>query len=318
MGTGLHAMTVRWEDTKDIAFDPPDEYKQDLYAYGASLDEYGLVSEMFEVAFVNDEFRAAGTADRVFRTTKVLQTPDGARLEAGQLLIGDLKTGKKLDFGLPNYAAQLAIYAGGKLYDIVTERRLPTPPINQNWAILIHLPVGKARCEVLWCSIEAGTYGAWLAHEVKEWRRKWKNGEYDMPGVALPVVDDPVEAVKEAFPGSQVVALSDMSAFCQARINTIRDIPQAKDTLILWWPEGLPTPKKGITEPKDMITLLRLLDKVEAQFSIPILHSDPRAILQAGVHKSKIDSSPEFAITAVPKRVVVPLEQDSLPEMEPF
>jgi hypothetical protein len=296
-GTGLHAMTVRWEDQTDTDFDPPDEYQADLITYTNALETFGLVSEMFEVPFVNDEYRAAGTADRVYRLTKALRTPDGDLLEGGTLVIGDLKTGKKLDFGMPNYAAQLAIYAAGKLYDIHAERRLPTPPINQSWAILVHLPVGKAHCEVLWCSIEVGTYGAWLAREVKEWRRKWKSGNYDMPAVLEPAPLDPLQQVAEAFPDSTIVTLEQMAAFCQARISTIGANPKAKDSLILWWPSGLPTPKKGITDPKDMATLLKLLDRVEAEYSIPFTHTDPRNVLHEGKHRSKIDRSTEFALS---------------------
>src|SRR5580765_8037475 len=172
-GTGLHALTARAEDASDVDFDPPEQFDTDLDAYRDALATYGLVSEMVEVHMVNDEFRAAGTADRIFRLTRRLKTPTGTFIEAGTLVIGDLKTGKKLDFGLPNYSAQLALYATGVLYDIVTERRLPTPPIDPDWALLVHLPVGTGRCDVLWCSIEMGTYGAWLAKEVREWRKKW-------------------------------------------------------------------------------------------------------------------------------------------------
>ena len=100
-------------------------------AYRDALATYGLVSEMVEVPIVNDEFRAAGTADRICRTTKPLITPDRVRIEPGELIIGDLKTGKKLDFCLPGYCVQMALYATGQLYDVVTERRLATPPINQ-------------------------------------------------------------------------------------------------------------------------------------------------------------------------------------------
>jgi hypothetical protein len=296
-GTGLHALTARAEDTSDVEFDPPEQFTEDLGAYLTALDDFGLVSEMVEVHMVNDEFRAAGTADRIFRLTKRLKAPDGSFLEPGTLVLGDLKTGKKLDFGLPNYAAQLALYAQGVLYDIVTERRLPTPPIDPNWSLLIHLPVRTGRCDVLWCSIETGTYGAWLAHEVKAWRNKWKNGTYDCPRAEEPL--DVVAALEESL-GAEVVADVDMLpaliAFAVERIATIgREYPQAKDTLILRWPSDLPSPKKGIEKPGDVVRLLDLLDKIEAQYSIPITHRDPRTDLRTG-HKGSQDRSNNFLI----------------------
>lgn len=296
-GTGLHAMTARAEDATDIDWDPPEQFVSDLDAYRDALATYGLVSEMVEVHMVNDDFRAAGTADRIYRLTKRLQAPDGSFLEPGELIVGDLKTGKKLDFSLPNYACQLALYAQGVLYDIHTERRLPTPPIHNNWAVLVHLPVGSGRCDVLWCSIELGVYGAWLAKEVKEWRRKWKNGTHDCPPVPEPF--DAVERLETEL-GAEVVADVDMLPalieFCKLRIKTIGEDPKAKDTLILRWPADLPTPKKGIEKPGDVVRLLDILDKIEAQFSIPFLHQDPRNVHRKG-HKSKADLSNEFMVT---------------------
>lgn len=286
-GTGLHAMTVRAEDTRDVSFDPPEQFSNDLDAYKEALATYGLVSEMVEVHMVNDALRAAGTADRIFRLTKRLQTPSGLWLEPGELVLGDLKTGAKLDFSMPGYAVQIALYAAGKLYDIHSERRLATPPIHQGWGLLIHLPVGTARCEVLWVDLEVGTFGAWLAKEVKEWRRKWKNGTHDCPPVPVPT--DPVEMIVEAFPGSELiqVTIEEMSAYLHNRIQTIGGHERAKATLIARWPEGLPTPKKGLETFEQVEILLKLLDGVEAEYSIPFMHIDPRMATHTG-HKNDI------------------------------
>lgn len=299
-GTGLHAMTARAEDEADVAWVPPEQYVEDLVSYSHALAHYGLVSEMVEVHIVNDEFRAAGTADRIFRCTKRLQTPGGTFLEPGDLVVGDLKTGKKLDFSLPNYAVQLALYARGTLYDIHTERRMPTPPINQDWALLVHLPVGTARCEVLWCSVETGVYGAVMAKEVKDWRKLWKNGTFDCPKVPDPF--DAVAAVVEAFDAETVAdrrldvdMVEDMVEFCRLRIKTIGGFPAAKETLILRWPTDLPTPKQGISDPKDVVRLLDMLDKIEAQYSIPFIHDDPRNVYRTG-NKSKIDRTNSFML----------------------
>ena len=231
MGTALHAMTVRAEDSADVDFDPPEQYVPDLTAYTDALEAYGLVSEMFEVALVNDEFRAAGTADRIFRATKPLISPDGIRIEIGELILGDLKTGK-MDFSMPNFCVQTFLYATGKLYDVITDRRLATPPINQNWSLLIHLPVGKAKCEVLWCPLEIGRIGAQMAREregmaqaveerhvrlPRRWRtgrpagrvvlgvgsRSRRRGDAGNDGGVLPVPD---RGDRRARPGPQVAA----------------------------------------------------------------------------------------------------------------
>jgi hypothetical protein len=292
-GTGLHAMTARAEDEQDVDWVPPEQYVEDLDAYARTLADFGLRSEMVEVHMVNDEFRAAGTADRIFQCLKRLKAPDGSFLEPGDLVLADLKTGKKLDFSLPNYAVQLALYARGVLYDIHTERRLPTPPINPDWSLLVHLPVGSARCELLWCSVETGIYGAGLAKGVKEWRKLWKNGTFDAPKVPEPF--DAVQAVVDEFNAERVEILDEMVEFCRLRIKAIGQVEKAGETLILRWPMDLPTPKKGISDPKDVVRLLDMLDKIEAQFSIPFLHQDPRNVYRTG-NKSKMNMSNEFML----------------------
>jgi hypothetical protein len=295
MGTALHAMTVRAEDSADVDFDPPEQYVPDLTAYTDALEAYGLVSEMFEVALVNDEFRAAGTADRIYRTTKPLISPDGIRIEIGELILGDLKTGK-MDFSMPNFCVQTFLYATGKLYDVITDRRLATPPINQNWSLLIHLPVGKAKCEVLWCPLEIGRIGAQMARSVKEWRKLWKNGTYDCPVVGAPV--DPLDELSSEL-GAEVVGevtLATMSEYCQSRIVAIGGHDQARKWLLMQWPEGLPSPKKGITSDDQILQLLNLLDEVERRFSLPFGTSDPRLQVQHDLHRSQVDRSNEFLL----------------------
>ena len=49
-----------------------------------------------------------------------------------------------------------------------------------------------------------------------------------------------------------------------------------KAKLIRIWPEGLPTPRKGLRSADDVVTLMNLLDAVEAEFSIPFGETDPR------------------------------------------
>lgn len=288
-GHGLHAMTVRYENALDVDFDPPEHLLPDLAAYGDALTRYGLVSEMFEVPFCNDRFRAAGTADRIYRLTKPLPVPGGL-LDVGTLIIGDLKTGKKLDFALPGFCVQTALYATGVLYDLTTNRRLPTPPINQQWTLIAHMPVGKATCEMRWSSIETGLAGARLALMVKEWRKEWKNGNHDAP-----VVGDPVELRAESAEVAEV-PLEEMSEYCQDRINAIGKTPQAKAKLIQRWPEGLPTPRKGLRDADDVVALLGLLDAVEAEFSIPFGRPDPRHANWTEA-RGRLDRSNEYRLT---------------------
>jgi hypothetical protein len=286
MGTALHAMTVRVEDGDDD-FEIPDQYADDLLEFVSTLGAYGLVSSYSEIHMVNDPFRAAGTADRIFTTRYRLIPPDGVPIEPGELVLGDIKTGKSLDFSAPGFCVQTAIYATGVFYDIVTERRMPTPAINNRWTILIHLPVGKASCTLHWCSIEVGLHGAWLAHEVKEWQRLWKNGTHDTPKVEQPLL---IEQVIEAELGPTTVVVDEattprMMSYCRARIGQIRDNASARAALLRLWPTDLPKPA-DISTSSEVARLLALLDAVEAQFSLPFVR-DPRIDETVGQHKDK-------------------------------
>jgi hypothetical protein len=294
MGTGLHAMTARFEDVHDTDFDPPEQYREDLDAYWWMLQAYGLVSEMVEVPIVNDDFRAAGTADRIYRLTMPLQAPDGTWLEPGELVLGDLKTGQKLDFSLPGYCVQMSLYATGQLYDLTANRRLPTPPINQHWTLLVHLPFGGGKCQLLWCPISTGLMGAAHAYDVKQWRKEWKRGSegYDAIEVPLPNPDrcphgegsHEACAICEGEDADSDI-MAEMTEFALRRVHAIGQHEAAKKWLGSNWPMGLRTPKQGYETAEDLVRCLDLLDICEKQFGLPFVR-DPRII--EGAHLSEI------------------------------
>ena len=292
MGTALHAMTARVEDQSDT-WEPPEAYADDLRTYVEALDSYGLVSEFVEVHMCNDSFRAAGTADRIYRTTKPLLAPDGTTVEPGTLILGDLKTGAKLDFSLPGYCVQMALYADGVFYDVESNERRETPPLDKNWTILVHLPVGKAKCRMIWCSIDVGLRGALLAHDVKEWDKQWKAGSmlgYDEHEILLPSLLEPyageVLVPQEIQPPDMMPMPSvfdQMYDWAKKRVAAIGQYPKARDMLLQRWPDGLPSPKK-ITTDDQLTTLLDLLDAVEKQHSLPFVPSG----LANGKHMSEL------------------------------
>lgn len=292
IGTALHAMSERWE-RGDQTFNPPEPFASKLVAYTNELARIGVVSEMFEFHTVNLDYGSAGTADRLFKLTRDLVAPNGDLLPTGTLVIGDLKTNKRLDYSLASYAVQMALYAQGELYDVITDQYRPTPPIHQRWGVLVWLPSEdpEPRCEALWVDLEAGNYGAWLAQEVKQWRKNWRSGHFASPHIDVPMTP---EAVAAEFPDGELVdegrpvvevevalgydemMLAQLSDWCQFRINLIRDHTDARTLLLRLWPEGLPTPKKGLQTSEQVDTLLTLLSKVEAEFGLTFPEGDPR------------------------------------------
>ncbi len=179
LGTALHRMTERWEQEPE--WDPGEPYRTPLEAYTAERDRLGLVPVMFEAKMVNHDLGCAGTFDRKYQTTIPLRTPDGGVMPPDELVISDFKTGEVRtddgdlkDYGIAGYCVQSAGYAGGQLYDVVSDEYLPTPPINQDWGMLVILSLERGTCEFLWVDLEVGRTGAALANEVREWRRAWR------------------------------------------------------------------------------------------------------------------------------------------------
>lgn len=290
IGTAIHAMSVRWEDPEDD-FDPGKPYTDHLKSYSKELERLGLVSEMFEFHLVNEELNSAGTADRLYRSTRDLIAPTGEIIPAGTLFIGDLKTGKKLDFSMPSYAIQMAVYAGGSLYNVETDEFVDTPEINQDWGLLVHQPSDRPECSILWVDLAVGRHGASLVAAIREWRRNWRSRTFDMPIVPTPAMaaeEIATELVAEIVSVAEADAewLELMTPWVQERLNQIRHHEQAVRYLSTRWPEGIPTPKQGIFSIQHMKQVLDLLDKTESEFSLAFVPGRPD--LAAG-HESRLN-----------------------------
>ena len=157
-GTALHSLTEQLDrGTLDMAFVPKD-LTADIDAYRAATAALGIVEiEQFGVV---DSIRVGGTWDRIVRID-------------GRKYIADLKTGS-VDFGMGKIAAQLAIYSRATPYDFTTKtRRTPnTADVDQDRALIIHLPAGTGRCTLIWVDIDAGWRAVHLATQVREWRAR--------------------------------------------------------------------------------------------------------------------------------------------------
>lgn len=296
IGTALHAMSVRWET--DVTFKPPSPYRESLEAYSEEMNRLTLTSEAFEQPCVNVEARASGTFDRLYRTGGWLITPDGELLPPGTLIIGDLKTNKRLDHSLGGYSVQLCIYVGAQWYDVVNDEFIDTPDINQDWAILMWMPADSpGECVAFWMDMRDGREGIELARNVKKWQRAWRSGDKVTHVIddAKPPTDDAaigklteaLDATVDENPDEPVEHWIEQSAlWAQARINQIRNNDKAVFWLKTQWPEGVPTPKSGGHTVDQMRQLLEHLDETEAKFEIPFLpHPNP----QAGHHRTFTD-----------------------------
>jgi len=122
LGTALHSFT---EDRDKVLVGEPVEPREIpekllpiVDAYDALLAEFGLVPVPGLIEFTTAvlQYEIAGTSDRCYLVTRdITFTLKGREvtLYAGEYVIGDVKSGAKLDYGWMEICIQLAIYAQG-------------------------------------------------------------------------------------------------------------------------------------------------------------------------------------------------------------
>ena len=154
-GTALHRLT----ELHDLGHElppMPDDAGRDLLAYSRAMEAAGLTCEAVETFLVLDGHQVAGTADRIVTD------------RSGRRMIADLKTGS-VDYSWGSIAIQLALYAAGETYDPETYGR-ENPQVDQDRALVIHLPAGQGECTVHTVDIAQGWEAAQLALRVRRYR----------------------------------------------------------------------------------------------------------------------------------------------------
>jgi len=157
VGTALHHITERVDRGELAVPDVPELFRADVEALLAAREAAGLtvVEGMIEVHCVCDDLRLAGTFDRILTDGSVLYS-------------SDLKTGKDPARSQLTYAVQAAIYSRSLRYDVATDQRHELPPVDQDLAIIEHLPAGHGTCTIYAIDITAGWELAQLAAVVKK------------------------------------------------------------------------------------------------------------------------------------------------------
>lgn len=194
LGTALHTFTERYDQGEDVR--PPAPWNADLDAYKKALVENRITvhSEYIERIVVIPELKLAGTLDRL------------VTLLGFGLMVDDLKTGKDLSYSWGEIAIQLAVYSRAPLmWDPVAGRYEDMPAVHQETALVMHLPVGKARCDVYTVDIAAGWAAAQLCAKARSWRaRRNLATPYRAPDVSGGQV---LTAIQSATTEAQLIAL---------------------------------------------------------------------------------------------------------------
>jgi hypothetical protein len=249
-GTQLHQNIERWS-REEMAYSEADPaYRDELAAYVTAMQEWELspVPSLIERRICVPMYNLAGTLDqavRIHRTRALRAFGRTIRLEGGQHIIGDVKSGRDLDYAWGEIAIQLSIYAHGLKEGRVLvwdpaghDPKYSTPgawvwepleidvsSVRTDVAVVMHIPVQRgddapAKCTLYWVDLEAGWKAVQLCEAVRDWRKS--------KGLAVPV------SVSEVALGRPVVR----DANWDERFASVQSADQARQTRREWLAAG--------------------------------------------------------------------------------
>ena len=209
-GTALHSLTEQIDRGSKLSSMPP--------ATQADLDAYVTATQQLEAVHierfcVEDELKIGGTPDRVVEFE-------------GKRYIADLKTGS-VDYAALKISMQLAVYAHSQLYDIRSHERSQLD-VDQQRAIVIHLPAGGGKCRLMWADIAQGWDAVRTARDVRSWRTKGRRmlSQLDVH------VDEPLP-IEQSAPAAAPPAPQMSDELVQLR-NAIASAKSADELSQLW------------------------------------------------------------------------------------
>jgi hypothetical protein len=170
IGTSAHAIY----ELIDLGRDPghiPTMLRADVAAY-RELTEPRFRMVSIERFVVHDDLRAAGTLDRAAELRAPMVAPDGTVIEAGQVVIGDVKTSQDMSWAGCKFGVQCLIYAEGTPYCTETGRRESwghAAP-RTDWGLIIHVPSCQGTAALYWVNLDEARIAAHHALEVHGWR----------------------------------------------------------------------------------------------------------------------------------------------------
>lgn len=162
MGTAFHKFVEKMDSGKPLG-KVRGETASALKAYIDILSRKGLVirPEYSERIILNHKAGVAGRLDRLANY-----------LNNEELYVADVKTQKSLDFGTLQIGAQLALYASAEyIWDEKREEWETIPPINQETAFVVWVPIGQNVAEVRRVDLKVGGIISQISQEVRKLRK---------------------------------------------------------------------------------------------------------------------------------------------------
>ena len=218
----------------------------------------------FERLIVCDELQTAGMPDLLVTDS------------AGHIYICDYKTGASIQYGALGWAQQLAIYANadseyvqGAAVDGSDDVRLEWPDVDRQNAYIVHVEPFSGVATLHQLDIAAGWEALHLAVQVREWRKR----KSLLTAARVPV---PGVAVEPAA----VNMHTERREWLLERIETIKTVNGALDTLLDCWPQDVATLRQSDSHSDAELDLVAAaISKTEATWRMPFADTiDPKHV----------------------------------------
>lgn len=191
-GTEMHNWIERLSRDEITLDDVHPNYRDEVAAWAAAMAEADLsaVPGLIERRVAVPLYNVAGTldqVDRVHRGRTVRINEKIFRLNAGEHVIGDVKSGRDLSYAENEISQQMAIYAHGIREGKVakwdqeanegegawTWEKIDIDPksVRQDVGVVMHVPIGQKKCTLHWIDLQKGWDALQLAEAVRDWRR---------------------------------------------------------------------------------------------------------------------------------------------------
>lgn len=177
-GTAIHTLTERYDRGEKI---PRTRFSEHLEGYKRIVDNLPIEipSNMIERVVVLPDLMVAGTFDRLVRFTEdyTITLKEGRKkrtytIKAGTWVICDVKSNKSMYYSQGSIAIQLALYSRARhTYNIMTEEFEELPEIDQNVALVFHIPSDTAEPALHAFDIQRGWDAVHLAQRVHAFRK---------------------------------------------------------------------------------------------------------------------------------------------------
>lgn len=265
-GSAIHQFTERIDRGEQVNVPAP--YDRDIDAYKQALDQadIAVVLGWVERVVVIPDLEVAGTLDRLV---------DGYWGPTPR--VADLKTGKDVvPYGMTEIALQLALYAHATHY-WAGDTWQPMPTVDQERAVVIHLPVGQGRCVLYEVNIEAGWDAVQLAVDVRRWRKRRDLAQQIHPVTSTAVRAGEKPDVADTSPAATGQVSAARVEWVRARVERIINHGHGDKLARVWSAhKNVPTFKQGGPRTEEHVDqIAAMCDQVEADAQLPFGPPDP-------------------------------------------